>query len=187
MIPVIDELAALFATQGNAAYHGEAVSQREHALQAARLAELERASAPLIAAALLHDVGHLLTDPDESFAELGQDDRHEIAGAHWLADRFGPEVIEPIRLHVDAKRYLCAVRPDYFANLSPASVKSLALQGGPMSLEERERFEAGPRADDAIRLRRWDDEAKVAGHDVPDFDQYRPILESLCENKKESR
>ena len=177
---VVEELTILFETQGGTAYHGEAVSQREHALQAARLAEAEGASPALIAAALLHDVGHLVSDPDETLVEVGRDDRHENAGEEWLADRFGADVVEPIRLHVAAKRYLCAVRPDYFARLSPSSVKSLALQGGPMMVNEAERFEAISYSHDALRLRRWDDEAKVPGLEVPGFDHYRTILESLC-------
>ena len=180
---MIDELATLFATRGAAAEHGEAVSRREHALQAARLAELEGADPALIAAALLHDVGHLLSNPDEPRAQAGQDqdqdDRHEAAGADWLAACFDPDVVEPIRLHVDAKRFLCAARPDYLARLSPSSVKSLARQGGPMSADEAERFEALSYSHDAVRLRRWDDEAGVPALDVPDFNHYRPILESL--------
>ena len=120
------------------------MSQAEHALQAAELAEREGAPDALVVAALLHDVGHLLDGQDEDLADRGVDGRHEEAGCAWLAAHFGPEVIEPIRLHVAAKRYLCAVDPAYLDGLSPASRLSLSLQGGPMDAEERARFESNP-------------------------------------------
>ena len=134
---IVDDIMDLFARRGAAAYHGEAVSQTEHALQAAELAEREGAADHLVVAALLHDVGHLLDGQDEDLADRGLDGRHEEAGCAWLAAHFGPEVTEPIRLHVAAKRYLCAVDPAYLAGLSPASRRSLSLQGGPMNAEER--------------------------------------------------
>lgn len=135
---IVDEIMDLFSRRGAAAYHGEAVSQTEHALQAAELAEREGAADNLVAAALLHDVGHLLDGQDEDLADRGLDGRHEEAGCSWLAAYFGPNVTEPIRLHVAAKRYLCAVDPGYLAGLSPSSSLSLSLQGGPMEAEERE-------------------------------------------------
>jgi phosphonate degradation associated HDIG domain protein len=174
----IDEILRLFAAKGRAAYHGEAVSQTEHALQAAHLAATEGAPPSLIAAALLHDIGHLLA-VSEDLAERGIDGRHEAAGASWLARHFGAEVIEPIRLHVAAKRYLCAVDPAYRARLSPASLRSLALQGGPMRDDEVAQFEANPHHPAALRLRRWDDEAKVPGRAVPGLDHYRATLEAV--------
>ncbi len=127
----IEEIVRLFERRGREAYFGEPVSQAEHALQAARLAEIEGAHDALIAAALLHDVGHLLHDLGEDVADRGHDARHEELGSDWLAARFGPEVVEPVRLHVAAKRYLCTVDPAYYDGLSPASKQSLALQGGP--------------------------------------------------------
>src|SRR5580658_149933 len=144
VMSIVDEIMDLFARRGEAAYHGEAVSQTEHALQAAELAELEGAPDRLVVAALLHDVGHLLDGQDEDLAHRGVDGRHEEAGGAWLARHFGPEVIEPIRLHVAAKRYLCAVDPTYLDGLSPASRLSLSVQGGPMRAEERAQFEANP-------------------------------------------
>jgi [1-hydroxy-2-(trimethylamino)ethyl]phosphonate dioxygenase len=171
-----DEILALFATRGHAEYHGEAVSQREHALQAARLAEEEGAADLLVVAALLHDVGHLLTDLPEDAAERGLDDRHEFLGAAWLSARLVPEVAEVVRLHVVAKRYLCAVDPGYFDGLSRASVTSLGLQGGPMDAAEAARFEAHPLHRDAVRLRFWDDAAKVPGLAVPGLEHYRGRL-----------
>jgi len=166
---VIDHILDLFRQRGDAAYVGEPVSQTEHALQAAAAAERARASSDLIAAALLHDIGHLLHDLGEDIADHGVDARHEELGAHWLAQYFGPEVVEPIRLHVPAKRYLCATDPAYYAALSPASQQSLALQGGPFSAAEVAQFRAGPHAAAAVELRRWDDEAKIPNLPTPDL------------------
>jgi phosphonate degradation associated HDIG domain protein len=168
----VEAVIRMFEERGRDAYHGEAVSQAEHALQAAHLAESAGAPVPLVLAALLHDVGHLLHDLGEDAADRGIDDHHERSGSHWLARSFGPEVADPVRLHVDAKRYLCAVEGAYLDALSPASKRSLALQGGPMTPEEVARFEANPRHADAVRLRRWDDEAKVPGLEVPGLDHY---------------
>jgi [1-hydroxy-2-(trimethylamino)ethyl]phosphonate dioxygenase len=173
---IIEEILELFARRGASAYHGEAVSQAEHALQAADLAEQEGAPDRLIVAALLHDVGHLLDGQDEDLAERGVDGRHEEAGGAWLARHFGAEVTAPIRLHVAAKRYLCAVDPAYLEGLSPASRLSLDVQGGPMRAEERAQFEANPYSRDALRLRHWDDLAKVPGLVVPGLEHYRERL-----------
>jgi gamma-butyrobetaine dioxygenase len=177
---IVDEIMELFRRRGAAAYHGEAVSQTEHALQAAELAE--RAGAPdyLVVAALLHDVGHLLDGLDEKEDLAGHrvDGRHEEVARAWLGRYFAPELTEPIRLHVAAKRYLCAVDPAYQAGLSPASTLSLTLQGGPMNQDERTRFESDPAAHDAVRLRRWDDAAKMPGLEVPGLEHYRIKLEA---------
>jgi gamma-butyrobetaine dioxygenase len=175
-VKIIDEIEALLATRGRSAYHGEAVSQAEHALQAARLADREGAPGALVDAALQHDVGHLVGVEDVAIAERGIDGRHEDSGASWLAAHFPAAVVEPIRLHVAAKRYLCAVDPAYRAALSPASALSLRLQGGPMGPAEVAAFEATPHHADAVRLRRWDDAAKVPGLDVPGVAHYRDRL-----------
>lgn len=143
------------------------VTQREHALQSAWLAERDGHPPALIAAALMHDIGHLVHDLGDNPAEEGIDDRHEDLGHAWLAKYFGPEVSEPVRLHVAAKRYLCATEADYFDKLSPDSVLSLSLQGGPMSAEEVEAFAALPHYAEAVQLRRYDDEAKVTGLATP--------------------
>ncbi len=176
---IVESLIELFNMRGAAAYHGEAVSQAEHALQAAELAEREGAPDYLVVAALLHDVGHLLDGQDEDLADRGVDGCHEEAGCAWLAQHFGPEVTEPIRLHVAAKRYLCAVSPAYRDGLSPASRLSLSLQGGDMSDEECAAFKRNPTHRDALRLRYWDDAAKVRGLEVPGLEHYRERLAKM--------
>jgi len=174
---IFDQLVELFAKRGDAAYFGEPVSQKEHALQAACLAARAQAPESLVVAALLHDVGHLLHILPEDIADQGVDARHEALGEAWLARHFGPEVTEPVRLHVDAKRYLCRVDPEYLSQLSPASVQSLALQGGPFSQAEARRFEEHGHFREAVRLRRWDDQAKIPGLAVPDLEYYREAVE----------
>ena len=175
----IQEILELFERRGKAAYYGEPVSQAEHGLQAARLAWAEGASDELVLAALFHDIGHLLCGEDETVAEQGIDTHHEDSGANWLLENFGPAVAEPARLHVAAKRYLCTTRPEYREGLSPASQLSLKLQGGLMSSEEVAEFEANPYYMDAIRLRFWDDEAKVAKLAVPGLEAYFGRIISL--------
>jgi len=175
---VFEEISRLFEARGRDAYFGEDVSQAEHALQSARQAEAEGASDSLIVAALLHDIGHLVGGFDEDVAGRGIDGRHEDAGAAWLARSFGPRVVSPIRLHVAAKRYLCAVDPAYLDGLSPASRKSLGLQGGPASPEEVRAFEDDPDYEAAVRLRHWDDLAKIPGLDVPGLGHYRRRIEA---------
>ena len=160
-------------------YFGEPVSQREHALQAAHLAEQEGASDALIIAALLHDIGHLLHHEGEDIADRGIDARHEAVGDAWLTHYFGPPVTEPARLHVAAKRYLCAVEPEYLRQLSPASQQSLRLQSGPFSPAEVQEFEQNPYFREAVRLRHWDDAAKISGWNVPGVEHYRARLENL--------
>jgi phosphonate degradation associated HDIG domain protein len=174
-----DEIFELFQARGQDAYFGEGVSQLEHALQAAWLAEQSKASPALVAAALLHDTGHLIHGLPEDIAGQGIDGLHENAGSDWLSKYFGLEVTEPIRLHVDAKRYLCHADATYRALLSPASLQSLALQGGPCSGEEARHLEAIPFFKDAVSLRRWDDAAKVPGLTVPPLGHYRSLIDSL--------
>ncbi|SEK52374.1 phosphonate degradation HD-domain oxygenase [Streptacidiphilus jiangxiensis] len=177
---VVDILANLFDGEGADDYLGEDVTQAEHMFQAAALAAAEQAPPALVAAALLHDVGHFRGAVHGRELMAGErDNRHSHQGADWLAPWFGPDVTEPIRLHVAAKRYLCAAEPDYFARLSAASVHTLSLQGGPMTPAEADRFAAEPYATDAVRLRRWDDDAKDVTVAVPGFDHYRALLAEL--------
>jgi gamma-butyrobetaine dioxygenase len=176
---VFDEIFILFRDKGSSAYFGESVSQLEHALQAAWFAQNEHAPAHLVAAALLHDVGHLLSDMPEDVADHGVDAKHEEIGESWLCKRFGPEVFEPVRLHVTAKRYLCVSDPAYAAMLSPASVQSLHLQGGLMTADEIAAFEKNAFYRDAVRLRMWDDKAKTVNLETPDLSSYRELINSL--------
>jgi [1-hydroxy-2-(trimethylamino)ethyl]phosphonate dioxygenase len=178
MDQLVDQLIELLRTKGARQYGGERVSQCEHALQTAALAEQEKAPPALIAAALLHDIGHLLHEEGERPALRGIDDRHEEIGARHLSPAFGWAVAEPVRLHVPAKRYLCTADPGYFARLSPGSVRSLALQGGPFTPCEAAAFRALPFAEYAIRVRRWDEAAKVPGLATPDLERYRVALGS---------
>jgi phosphonate degradation associated HDIG domain protein len=177
----VDAILAMFAVAGEAAYYGEAVSQTEHALQSAHSATKAGAEVELIVAALLHDIGHLLRGLPEDVAQHGIDDTHEEAGALWLEQRFGPAVSVPVRLHVAAKRYLCAVDPTYLAGLSPASQRSLCLQGGPFTVAEAHAFERQAHFAAALSLRRWDDRAKVPGRAVPALATYRGALETALE------
>lgn len=172
-------IEALFASEGVADYLGEPVTQAEHLLQAAALAERAGAPPALIAAALLHDVGHFTGTITGRELMQGTDNRHGEQGANWLAQWFGPEVTEPVRLHVDAKRYLCAVEPGYQGTLSPASVYTLGIQGGPMTHSEAAAFEASPYAHDACQVRRFDDAAKDPDAVVPPLQHYAPVLDAL--------
>ena len=173
---VIATLQDLLERKADGAYGLHDVTQREHALQAARLAEADGQPDALVAAALLHDIGHLVHELGENPAAEGIDDRHEELGHAWLARHFGPEVTEPVRLHVAAKRYLCATEGDYFARLSPDSVRSLALQGGPMDADEIAAFEALPHHAAALTLRRYDEAAKVPRLETPPVAHFMPIL-----------
>jgi gamma-butyrobetaine dioxygenase len=173
-------LAEKFASEGAAEYLGEPVTQAAHMLQAAMLAERDHADNALIAAALLHDVGHFAVTMTGHELMSGTDTRHGEAGAAWLAQWFGPEVTEPVRLHVAAKRYLCATEPDYMAALSPASVYTLGVQGGPMQGPELAEFEAQPYAAAAIRVRRWDDQAKEPEVEPPPFSHFEHVLRALA-------
>jgi phosphonate degradation associated HDIG domain protein len=174
---VVAEVLSLFGARGQSRYGGEAVTQRDHALQAAFFAERHGAKPALIVAALLHDVGHLLHELPDDAPDHAIDDRHETLAAKWLSQRFGPAVVQPVRLHVEAKRYLCAADPDYARQLSAPSIQSLKLQGGPMTPDERDAFEALPCFAAAVALRRWDDAAKVVGLATPDLAHFCRYIE----------
>jgi gamma-butyrobetaine dioxygenase len=173
-------IADLFASEGAAGYLGEDLTQAAHMLQAAALAERAGAAGPLIAAALLHDVGHFTGTVSGEQLMRGTDNRHGDQGAAWLSQWFGPEVTEPVRLHVEAKRYLCAAEPGYLERLSPASVYTLGVQGGPLRGAELAAFEATPHAAQACQVRRWDDEAKDPAAAVPPLSHYEPLLRRLA-------
>jgi phosphonate degradation associated HDIG domain protein len=174
----IEAILADYARLGGRLY-GEQVSQSQHALQCAAIAAADGAPESLIVAALLHDYGHLAEDaPDVD--EPATDARHELAGAAALGDLFGPEVTGPIALHVAAKRYLCAADAGYLEALSPASIHSLALQGGPFTVAQAAGFAGLDDAADAVRLRRWDDLAKAADAVTSGFEAYVPMMRRLA-------
>ncbi len=180
MAGIADEIFTIFERNGVLAYFGEPVSVTGHALQTAHAGVRAGGAPALILAALLHDIGHLIEPVPDDIAEWTVDARHEISGSRWLAQRFPASVSEPVRLHVPAKRYLCAVDADYFDALSSASVHTLRLQGGPMTAPEIVAFEAEPFCQDAVRLRRWDDAGKAADGGPPPFAGYRDLIESLA-------
>ncbi|MCZ6632664.1 MAG: HD domain-containing protein [bacterium] len=179
MDPIIDQILETYYQYGDELYDGgEAVTQTEHALQTAYFIQQEKGSDTLVAAALLHDYGHVMHDIPENLTTPDIDGKHEIVGAAFLSQHFIPAVTEPGRLHVAAKRYLCAADPDYFSQLSPVSVRSLKLQGGPFSAIQVKAFESNPHFKDAIQLRRCDEKGKDPDLQTPDLEYYRPFLEA---------
>lgn len=174
-VGALDDIRALFERKGGCQYSGEPVSQLEHALQCACLAEKAGAGAELITACLLHDLGHLTSDLGDTPTLRGMDDRHQFQGARALKTSFSEAVRNPVLLHVDAKRYLCATESGYWESLTEDSKRSLELQGGRFDAGEAGKFIARPYAADAVKLRRWDDLAKVAGVATPGIDHYLGI------------
>jgi len=186
MALTLSEIEHLFAVKGDRQYTGEPVTQLEHALQCAQLAEGEGAEAPLVVAALLHDLGHMLNDQGETPTLRGIDDKHQFVALPFLRGLFDDAVLEPIRLHVDAKRYLC-VRGDgsksgaeYWWALSEDSKRSLELQGGVFSRTEADAFIARPHAAAGVRVRAWDDRAKQAGAATPPLRHYLDLAERIA-------
>jgi phosphonate degradation associated HDIG domain protein len=183
---IVAFIADIFARRGADSYLGEAVTMSEHMLQAALLAERAQADDALIAAALLHDIGHYTSEFPPEAQDEGIDNRHDQAGAAVLAPYFAERVVDCVRYHVAAKRYLCATDPDYFGRLSAASVLTLKLQGGPMSAAEVAEFRQLPHLEDILRVRVWDDEAKVPGRRTPPFAHYAPLLQRLVHAHREN-
>ena len=177
---IADEIIEIFQARGSGAYFGENVSMTEHALQAAYFAQIDAAPTTLIVAALLHDIGHLIENVPSDIADWTTDARHELSGSRWLARHFSPEVSEPVRLHVPAKRYLLATDAEYFSKLSPASIITLKLQGGPMTAQEITQFEDERFYQAAVRVRQWDDRGKIAGLKTPIIKDYYALLEAVA-------
>lgn len=180
MALTLQDIATLFSQRGAEQYTGEPVTQLEHALQSAWLAEQAGADDELVTAALLHDLGHLLADHGATPTLRGIDDLHQFIALPFLRPLFGPRVLDAIRLHVDAKRYLCTMEPGYWETLSPASQHSLVLQGGAFTPKEAMQFAAQPFAQEAIRLRRYDDHAKVPGLVTPPLGYYMALVQRLA-------
>jgi phosphonate degradation associated HDIG domain protein len=174
------DIEALFERHGGHAYSGAPVSQLEHALQCAQLAEDEGAGDELVTAAFLHDIGHLLQYQGGAPTQRGIDDQHQYFAVPFLRPLLPAGVVEPIRLHVDAKRALCALEPAYHDALSPDSRRTLRLQGGVFEAEQSAAFLAKPHAREAVRLRRWDDLAKVAGAPTADFAHFLAIASRVA-------
>jgi predicted HD phosphohydrolase len=159
------------------------VNQLQHALQAAVLAKTSEAKPSLVAAALLHDMGHFIDEAAlPAGSESNLDDKHEYKANHWLRKHFGPKIADPVRLHVLAKRYLCTVDSGYENQLSPTSRKSYHDQGGPMTDDEQTNFESEPMWEDALQLRRWDDQAKDPTMQTPSLEEFLPLIRSCLRN-----
>ncbi len=174
MHPFIQQINQLFIAEGGNSY-GEDITQTEHAVQCAELAIIAGESDEMISAALLHDIGHLVATTDIAFGNY----KHDAVGADFLSEHFSPAVTEPIRLHAQAKRYLCSVEPGYLEDLSEASLDSFNHQGGLMTEEEQQNFLTEPYAEQAILLRRWDDEGKVQELSQQPFEHYLPCMTSI--------
>lgn len=181
---VMEQIRSAFARRGHEGY-GEGVSQLEHAIQCGAFAERDGAAPALVAAAYLHDIGHLLHDLPQDIADSGVDTQHESTGSAWLSQFFGPELTEPVRMHVAAKRYLASTEAGYFDLLSDASKLSLKLQGGPMSPEQVRVFEAAPFFAEAVKLRRWDEEGKIVGYRGPSEEHFETIVRSCAGKNRE--
>ena len=173
----VNDLLALLVDKGTPWYGDEPITQLQHAVQCAEEAERAGASPALITAALFHDIGHLIDKKSEEAPRQGIDRHHEEIGAGYLSRWFGSDVTEPVRLHVPAKRYLCCVEKTYFDGLSPASVRSLKLQGGPFERKEADAFISSQHGPAAVDLRRWDDAAKDPNREMPDLEHFRPFVE----------
>ncbi len=169
MALTLDDIASLFSRHGARMYSGEPVTQVQHALQTAALAEQHGANDELVTACLLHDLGHMLNDQGETPTLRGLDDTHQYFALPFLRGLFSDRVLDIIKLHVDAKRYLCAIDADYWAALSADSKRSLELQDGVYNEKQCIEFIAQPAAPDAVKLRQWDDQAKQPHLSTPDL------------------
>ena len=174
---IIAHLLNLLKTKGSDLQYGnEDVTQLEHALQCAELTEKNNFTKEIITAALLHDIGHLIYDDEDPIHE-GKDGHHENLGADYLSQYFDEIVTLPIRAHVDSKRYLSAVEKEYYELLSEASKKSLEVQGGPFTKEQADVFIKKPFMEQAVEIRRFDDQAKILNKKTPDLLHFKQYVE----------
>ena len=178
---IVAHLSLIFKHSGTQAYLGEPVTMAQHMLQAASMAEHQGHSKVVVAAALLHDIGHFTSDFGSFSMTDIYDRQHDIYGAKVLAPFFPEPVTQCVRHHVSAKRYLCATREEYFSQLSAASVHSLKLQGGPMSAQEVTEFEANPHLQEIIQVRLVDDGGKVANLKTRSFRDFEQLLQNLVD------
>ncbi len=178
---IVPFLGDIFERRGGEEYLGEPVSMAEHMLQGAALAEEGGREEAVIAATLLHDIGHFVGEWGTFSMDDEEDRFHEISGAQLLQPFFPPLVTDCVRHHVAAKRYLCATKPEYFKRLSPASVHSLNLQGGPMSAAEAAAFENNPHLKQILQVRYLDEAGKRADTPTPPFSHFEPLLQRLVD------
>ena len=183
---VVEFIRQVFEKRGAEAYLGECVTMSEHMLQSAALAEAADAGDELIVAALLHDVGHFSNDFPDDALEQSIDNRHEEAGANLLAPWFSELIVDCVRHHVAAKRYLCAVDPEYYSTLSPASVHTLKLQGGAMSADAVDVFAKQENLNSILQVRRWDEAGKIARKHTPSFEHYLPMMRRVLQTADRS-
>lgn len=180
------DLIINYVAERGQSHYDEDITQLQHALQSALLARNAGKSSEVIVAAMLHDLGHLLVDEHDATGDfLAEDLNHEEVGAEYLKPFFTPTVLEPIRLHVPAKRYMCAKDPDYYNGFSDASKKSFEVQGGAMSDEECAEMEKNPLLELALELRRWDDGAKIEDMETPGLEDFRDDLVAALKAKAE--
>lgn len=177
MNKTINKIRAIYSKDGWQNYGIEPVTQLQHGLQAASMALEETDDSQLVTAALLHDIGHMMSEEDlPKYTENNLDDDHEKKAYHWLLENFGPRVADPVLLHVEAKRYLCTQDDSYIANLSPTSLKSFHDQGGKMTDKEKAEFESQTFFEEAVLLRKWDDRAKNPDMETLEFEKFIPHL-----------
>lgn len=180
LMNTFDQIARLFDSAKAEEYLGEDITLVEHMVQCGDLARKSGAPDWLVVAALLHDIGHILISDAQEAQEAGQDRHHDEVGAAWIAERFPLNVVEVVRLHVDAKKYLVTTDPGYFEKLSEASRITLAIQGGAFSTDECAAFIKQPFAHEAVQLRLWDDAGKVRGASKTNLERFRSAIEALA-------